>query len=204
MVEIVTVHPNNPQVRLLQHVVDVIETGGVIAVPTDSGYSLCCSLGNKTGADKIRRLRDLDKHHHFTLFCEDIRQAAFYAHISTPHFRLLNRLWPGPYTIILQATKIVPRVLIHPKRRVIGIRISADQVMQTLLGILGEPLMSVSLFAAADEHMLVTLEDVVDNVQNGIAMVVDAGPRSRLPTTVLDLTAAEPIVVRQGVGINQL
>ena len=200
MVETLHIHPDNPQTRLLSKVADIVRNGGLVAYPTDSAYALGCHLGDKDAVDRIRRIRELDKHHNFTLVCRDLSELGNYAKVDNQVFRLLKAHTPGPYTFILNATSEVPRRLMHPKRKTIGLRVPDNAITQGLLAELGEPLMSVTLILPGDEYPLSDPDDIRDRLGTRIDALVDGGYGSLEPTTVIDLSSAEPRLLRRGMG----
>ncbi|AYC33570.1 threonylcarbamoyl-AMP synthase [Pseudomonas cavernae] len=194
------VHPENPQARLIKQAVDIIKSGGVIVYPTDSSYAVGCRIGEKTAVERIRRLRRLDDKHNFTLVCSDLSQLGLFAKVDTVAFRLLKTYTPGPYTFILNATREVPRMLLHPKRRTIGLRVPAHPIAQALLTELGEPLISSSLILpgeslpmSAPHHMRQVLEHHVD-------LIIDGGFGGLEASTVIGLVNDEVEVIRVGCG----
>jgi len=200
MAEIFYIHPDNPQTRLINRVVDIINGGGVIVYPTDSAYALGCQLGDKTAMDKIRQLRKLDKHHNFTLVCRDLSELSLYAKVNNQVFRALKANTPGPYTFILEATSEVPRRLVHPKRKTIGIRVPANPIAQMLLSALNEPLMSVTLSLPGDDYPLTDPEDIRQLLDHQVDAIVDGGHCGLEPTTIIDYTDDTPVLVRRGMG----
>lgn len=194
------IHPDNPQARLIKQVVDIIRCGGVIAYPTDSAYALGCQLGDKTALERIRRIRKLDDNHNFTLVCRDLSELGTYARVDNTAFRLIRNCTPGPYTFILKATEEVPRRLLHPKRRTIGLRVPDNRIAQALLEALGEPIMSVTLILPGDELPLTEPLDIRERLEHEVDLVIDGGPSGAEPTTVIDLADDIPVVVRQGRG----
>jgi tRNA threonylcarbamoyl adenosine modification protein (Sua5/YciO/YrdC/YwlC family) len=200
MVETLHIHPDNPQARLLSKVADIVRKGGLVAYPTDSAYALGCHLGDKDAVDRIRRIRELDKHHNFTLVCRDLSELGNYAKVDNQVFRLLKAHTPGPYTFILNATSEVPRRLMHPKRKTIGLRVPDNAITQGLLAELGEPLISVTLILPGDEYPLSDPDDIRDRLGSRIDALVDGGCGSLEPTTVIDLSGAEPQLLRRGMG----
>ncbi len=200
MTQILKIHPQNPQIRLVQQTVKIIQEGGVIVYPTDSAYALGCHLGDKSAAERIREIRHLDKNHHFTLVCHDLSQLAVYAKVDNPTFRLLKAYTPGPYTFILEATKEVPRRLLHQKRKTIGLRVPDHQIVQEILIHLGEPLMSVTLILPGMNEPLADVQDIVDKLAGKVDLIVDGGPCSLEPTSVIDLTEGQVKVIRKGKG----
>jgi tRNA threonylcarbamoyl adenosine modification protein (Sua5/YciO/YrdC/YwlC family) len=200
MVETLHIHPDNPQARLLSKVADIVRKGGLVAYPTDSAYALGCHLGDKEAVDRIRRIRELDKHHNFTLVCRDLSELGNYAKVDNQVFRLLKAHTPGPYTFILNATSEVPRRLMHPKRKTIGLRVPDNAITQGLLAELGEPLISVTFILPGDEYPLSDPDDIRDRLGARIDALVDGGCGSLEPTTVIDLSGAEPRLLRRGMG----
>jgi tRNA threonylcarbamoyl adenosine modification protein (Sua5/YciO/YrdC/YwlC family) len=194
------IHPDNPQLRLVRRVVEVLRGGGLIAFPTDSAYALGCQLGDKAAVDRIRRIRDLDKHHNFTLMCRDLSELGSYARVDNRVFRLLKANTPGPYTFILDATSEVPRRLVHPKRKTIGLRVPDHRIAQALLAELGEPLMSVTLILPGAGEPLADPDDIRDRLERQIELLVDGGYCAVEPTTVIDLSGEVPELLRRGAG----
>ena len=194
------VHPQNPQPRLIKQAVQLLHSGGVCAVPTDSSYALVCHLDDKGAAETLRRIRQVDTKHPLTLMCSDLSELASYARVDNRQYRLLKLGTPGPYTFILEATKEVPRRLSHPSRRTIGLRVPDHPVTQALLAELGQPLLATTLIAPGETEPLNDPEEIRDRFQKLVAAVVDAGACPRSPTTVIDLTSAEAVLIRQGRG----
>ena len=194
------VHPDNPQPRLIKQAVALLHGGGVCAVPTDSSYALVCHLDDKTAAEQLRRIRQVDDKHHLTLLCRDLSELASYARVDNRQYRLLKLGTPGPYTFILEATKEVPRRLSHPARRTIGLRVPQHKVTQALLAELGQPLLATTLIAPGETDPLNDPEEIRERFQKLLAAVVDAGACPMAPTTVIDLTDDQPRLVRQGRG----
>jgi len=194
------IHPENPQARLVNQAVDIIRAGGVVVYPTDSAYALGCHIGDKAALDRIRRVRQLDKDHNFTLVCRDLSELAGYARVNNLQYRLLRNNTPGPYTFILEATSEVPRRLKHPKRKTIGLRVPDNPIALALLAGLGEPLMSVTLIMPGDEYPLTDPYDIRHVLEHDVDLVIDGGFCGLEPTTVVDLSADLPIVMRQGKG----
>ena len=194
------IHPDNPQLRLVRRVAEVLRGGGLIAFPTDSAYALGCHLGDKAAVDRIRQIRDLDKHHNFTLMCRDLSELGTYAKVDNQVFRLLKANTPGPYTFILDATSEVPRRLVHPKRKTIGLRVPDHRILQALLAELGEPLMSVTLILPGATEPLADPDDIRDCLERQIEVLVDGGYCAVEPTTVIDLSAETPELLRRGAG----
>ncbi len=196
------IHPDNPQPRLIRQAAEIIQKGGVVAYPTDSGYALGCHLGDKAAVDTIRRIRKLDEKHNFTLMCRDLSELATYAKVDNVSFRLLKNSTPGPYTFILKATPEVPKRLLHPKRRTIGIRVPDNIIAQALLEALGEPMMSATLIMPGDEFPLTDPYEIRELLQHELSLVIDGGYCGLEPTTVvaLDDEAEGPQIIRVGKG----
>lgn len=200
MTTIISIHPENPQQRLLDRAAHLIKEGAVIAYPTDSGYALGCHMGDKQAVERIRRIRQLDEKHHMTLVCKDLSQLALYARVDNTQFRMLKHSIPGPYTFILEATREVPRLLVHPKKREIGIRVPNHKICQQLLETLGEPLMSVSLIMPGDDLVQCDPYEINEMLYNQIDLVLDGGYTAAESTTVVKLTDSIPEVLRVGAG----
>ena len=194
------IHPDNPQARLIRQAVEIVRDGGVIAYPTDSAYALGCHLGDKNALERIRRLRQLDDKHNFTLVCRDLSELGTYAKVDNATFRLLKNNTPGPYTFILHATTEVPRRLLHPKRRTIGLRIPDHQLTLALLEALGEPLMSVTLQLPGESLPLTDPEDIRERLDKQVDLIIDGGACTVEPTTVVALLDGETEVRRIGRG----
>ena len=194
------IHPDNPQVRLIRNAADIIRGGGVVVYPTDSAYALGCHIGDKNALDRIRRIRKLDDRHNFTLVCSDLSEIATYARVDNAAYRLLRHCTPGPYTFILKATSEVPRRLMHPKRKTVGLRVPDNRIAAALLADLGEPLMSVTLIMPGDEYPLIDPYDIRDSLQHEVDLVIDGGYCGMEPTTVVDLADDTPMVLRVGKG----
>lgn len=184
----------------MSHAAEILRAGGVIAYPTDSCYALGCHIGDKDALERIRRIREADKHHHFTLVCRDLTEIARYAKVDTWQFRLLKACTPGPYTFLLEATREVPRRLQHEKRRTIGIRVPDHEVARMLLAELGEPIMSSTLLLPGDGLALNDADDIEQRLGKALDAILDGGACGLEPTTVVDLAARPPTVVRQGRG----
>lgn len=200
MPRVIEVHPDNPQHRLLKQAADILHGGGVAAVPTDSSYALVCHLDDKSAAEKLRRIRGVDDKHHLTLLCRDLSELASYARVDNKQYRLLKHATPGPYTFILEATKEVPRRVSHPSRRTIGLRVPEHTMLQQLLDIFGQPLLSTTLIAPGETEPLNDPEEIRERFRGQVEAVVDAGACPMEPTTVVDLTGDEPMLVRLGRG----
>lgn len=194
------IHPRNPQARLLRQAADRLADGGVIAYPTDSCYALGCRIGDKAALERIRRIRQADKHHHFTLVCRDLSEIARYARVDTPQFRILKACTPGAYTFLLEATRETPRILQHPKRHTIGIRVPDHPVPHLLLELLGEPILSSTLLLPGDELPLNDGAEICDRLAREVDVILDAGSCGIEPTSVVDLVASPPEVLRRGRG----
>ncbi len=195
-----TIHPENPQARLVSQAAVIVRQGGVIAYPTDSCYAIGCQIGDKAAMERIIRIRSLEHDHDFTLVCRDLSEIATYAKVGNREYRLLKSLTPGPYTAILTATREVPRRLQNPKRRTIGLRVPDHPIAQRLLEALGEPLMSVTLILPGDELPLTDPEDIRDRLGDRVDVIIDGGSGGCEPTSIIDLTGEVPIVVREGKG----
>jgi tRNA threonylcarbamoyl adenosine modification protein (Sua5/YciO/YrdC/YwlC family) len=194
------IHPDNPQARLIRNAADIIRAGGVVAYPTDSAYALGCHIGDKNALDRIRRIRKLDARHNFTLVCRDLSEIATYAKVDNTAYRLLRHCTPGPYTFILRATSEVPRRLMHPKRKTVGLRVPDNRIALALLEDLGEPLMSVTLIMPGDEYPLLDPYDIRDSLEHEVDLVIDGGYCGMEVTTVVDLAEETPMVLRVGKG----
>ena len=194
------VHPDNPQRRAIGQVVALIRVGGLIAYPTDSCFALGCQIGNREGLDRIRAIRQLDDRHHFTLVCSDFAQLGKLVQISNSFFRMIKSATPGSYTFILPASKDVPRRLLHPKKKTVGVRIPAHTVAQALLAELGEPLLSSTLLLPDEEEPLTQGWEIKERLDNALDVVLDSAECGTEPTTVIDLSGDEPELVRRGAG----
>jgi tRNA threonylcarbamoyl adenosine modification protein (Sua5/YciO/YrdC/YwlC family) len=200
MAQFFLINPQNPQARLIAQTVEILTQGGVIAYPTDSGYALGCKIGEKSAQDLIRQIRQVDDHHHFTLVCRNLAELSNYAQVNNSQFRLLKAHTPGAYTFILKATREVPRRLQHPKRSTVGLRVPQHEVTQKILEELGEPLMSMTLKIEGIEEQLTEAWEIREHLEHQVALVIDAGDCKNEPTTVIDLTADQPILLRAGAG----
>jgi tRNA threonylcarbamoyl adenosine modification protein (Sua5/YciO/YrdC/YwlC family) len=194
------IHPETPQPRLIKRTVEILTRGEVIVYPTDSTYALGCAMGEKQAIDRIRRIRQLEDHHNFTLACRDLSDIGTYARVDNHSFRLLKAHTPGPYTFILPATREVPRRLQHPKRKTIGIRVPGHPVAHAVLEELGEPMMSTSLLLADDDLPMTDPQDMRERLGRQVDAVVAGGAGGLEPTTVVDLTGDVPEVLRRGAG----
>lgn len=194
------IHVDNPQIRLIRQAVDIIRSGAVIIYPTDSGYALGCQLGNKEAMDRIRQIRQVDKHHNFTLVCRDLSEIALYAKIDNVNYRMIKAVTPGPYTFILPATREVPRRLQHPKRKTVGIRIPANTIVQHLLTELNEPLMSSTLILPGEQNPESDPYEIRLTMEHQVDLIIDGGYGSLEPSTVVDLEGELPVIARVGLG----
>lgn len=200
MSQLFAIHPDNPQSRLLRKAVAIIEDGGLIVYPTDSGYALGCSLGNKAALERIRRLRNLDRSHNMTLVCRDLSELSKYAKVSNSIFRLLKAFTPGAYTFILSATNLVPRIMLHPKRKTLGLRVPENNITLSLLECLDAPLLSSTLLLPGADAPLSEPEAIRDILGTRIDLIIDGGHCNQQPTTVVDLTEDYPQIIREGKG----
>ncbi len=194
------IHPENPQARLVRQAVDIIRAGGVVVYPTDSAYALGCHIGDKNALDRIRRIRKLDARHNFTLVCRDLSEISTYARVDNRVYRLLRHNTPGPYTFILKATSEVPRRLLHPKRKSVGLRVPDNRIAAALLEDLGEPLMSVTLIMPGEDLPLIDPYDIREVLEHDVDLVIDGGYCGMEATTVVDLVDDVPLVLRAGKG----
>ncbi|WP_438971441.1 L-threonylcarbamoyladenylate synthase [Methylophaga sp.] len=194
------IHPDNPQLRLIKQACDIIRRGGLVVYPTDSGYALGCQIGDKNAMDRIRRLRQLDADHNFTLVCRDLSELSTYAKFNNAVFRLLKAHTPGPYTFVLPATKEVPRRLQHPKRKTIGLRIPEHTIALALLEEMNEPLMSSTLILPEDDMPMTDADDIVDAISKQVDLIIDGGACGAEPTTVVEFVDDVPEVTRYGMG----
>lgn len=194
------IHPENPQSRLVRQAADIIRGGGVVVYPTDSAYAIGCHLGDKNALDRIRRIRKLDDRHNFTLMCRDLSEISTYARVDNADYRRMKHCTPGPYTFILRATSEVPRRLLHPKRKTVGLRVPDNAIALALLEDLGEPMMSVTLIMPGDEYPLIDPYDMRETLQHDVDLVVDGGYCGMEATTVIDLVDETPVVLRVGKG----
>lgn len=194
------IHPDNPQQRLIQQAVEIINKGGVVVYPTDCAYALGCHLGDKSALEKIKRIRKLDDKHNFTLVCRDLSEIGTYAKVDNKDYRLLKSHTPGAYTFILKATTEVPRRLLHPKRRTIGLRIPENKIALDLMEALGEPIMSTSLILPGEDQPLMDPYEIRDMLQHDVDLVIDGGYCGMEATSVINLVDDVPFVVREGAG----
>jgi tRNA threonylcarbamoyl adenosine modification protein (Sua5/YciO/YrdC/YwlC family) len=200
MARFVDLHPVNPQPRLVAQVVEALRDDALIAYPTDSGYALGCQLGNRDGRDRILRIRELDERHHFTLMCRDFAQLGQFVQVSNAAFRAVRAATPGPYTFILPATSEVPRRLMHPKKRTVGVRIPDHVVDCAILEELGEPILTSTLILAGEAEARTLGWEIKEELDHQIDLVIDAGEVIDQPTTVIDWSGDQPEIVREGAG----
>ena len=200
MARYLDVHPVDPQPRLVSQAVKTLQEGGVIAYPTDSGYALGCTLGNAEGKERISTIRQLGNKHQFALMCSDFAQLGQLVMMSNRQFRALKSATPGPYTFVLRGTPEVPKRLLDPKRKTVGVRISGDRLVQALLEELGEPMLTTTLILPGEETPMTDGWQVKDTLDNAVDVVIDTGECGVEPTTVIDLSGDEPEVLRQGAG----
>jgi tRNA threonylcarbamoyl adenosine modification protein (Sua5/YciO/YrdC/YwlC family) len=200
MSQYISIHPDNPQQRLIFQVAEIIRQGGVVVYPTDSVYAIGCHIGDKQALDRIRAIRDIDKKHNFTLVCRDLSELASYARVDNSAFRILKASTPGAFTFILTASSEVPKRLMHPKRKTIGIRVPDSPIAQALLAELGEPMMSVTLIMPNHDYPLADPYDIREVVGPLVDAIVDGGNCGLEPTTVVDMTGPNPEIKRQGMG----
>jgi tRNA threonylcarbamoyl adenosine modification protein (Sua5/YciO/YrdC/YwlC family) len=194
------IHPANPQTRLIRQAVDIVRSGGVIVYPTDSGYALGCAIGLRDALERICRIRRLDEKHHFTLVCRDLKDVSSYAMFDTPVYRLLKAHTPGSYTFILRATKEVPKRLMHPKQKTIGLRIPDHPIVQAMLGELGESMLSTTLIFPGETEPMTQAEDIRKRLENQVDLVIDGGTGGTILTTMVDLVEDVPKILRIGKG----
>jgi len=194
------IHPENPQARLIKQAADIVRKGGIVVYPTDSAYAIGCHIGDKKALERIRRIRQLDDKHNFTLVCRDLSELATFARVDNTQYRLLKACTPGPYTFILKATAEVPRRLMHQKRKTIGLRVPENPTAQALLAELNEPLMSVTLIMPGDADPLIDPYDIRTLLEHDVDLVIDGGYCGLEMTTVIDVADDDPVLVRQGKG----
>jgi tRNA threonylcarbamoyl adenosine modification protein (Sua5/YciO/YrdC/YwlC family) len=195
-----TLHPTHPEPRLIKRAAEIVRSGGVIAYPTDSCYALGCHIGDKTAMERIRKIRDVDERHHFTLVCRDLSEIGTFAKVNNAQYRLLKAHTPGSYTFILQATRELPRRIAHPKRATIGVRVPENVAALALLAELDEPLLSSTLMLPNEAEPLNDAEEIRAKLNHQVDLILDGGACGVVPTTVIDLSGDEPILVRQGRG----
>ncbi|MBR6975547.1 MAG: threonylcarbamoyl-AMP synthase [Ottowia sp.] len=200
MAQYFNLHPDNPQPRLLAQAAALLNQGGVLAVPTDSGYALACHLDDKDAADRLRQVRQLDAHHPLSLLCHDLSELANYARVDNAQFRLLKAGTPGPFTFVLPASRQVPKRVSHPRRKTIGLRVPAHTALQALLAEHGAPLLAATLVMPGEDAPLTDALDIRERLEKQIAAVIDAGACPAQPSTVIDLSGDVPAVLRHGLG----
>ncbi|MBN6060094.1 L-threonylcarbamoyladenylate synthase [Aggregatibacter actinomycetemcomitans] len=195
------IHPENPQVRLINQAVEILRNGGVVVYPTDSGYALGCMIGDKYAMDRIVHIRQLPEGHNFTLVCSDLSELSTYSLVTNSAYRLIKNNTPGRYTFILTATKELPRRLMTSKRKTIGIRVPDNQIALDLLKALGEPILSCSLMLPNEEHLTQSdPEEIRDRLEHQVDLIIHGGYLGQEPTTVVDLTGDTPVILREGSG----
>jgi tRNA threonylcarbamoyl adenosine modification protein (Sua5/YciO/YrdC/YwlC family) len=197
---LISIHAVSPQPRLVRQAVAAMRAGSVVVYPTDSCYALGCLIGDKEAMERIRRIREADKHHNFTLVCRDLSEIARYARVDNTQYRTLRAFTPGPYTFLLEATREVPKRLQNPKRRTIGIRVPDNAIVRALLAELGEPVMSSTLLLPGEEVPMTDPHEIRERLQHFVDLVVDGGAGGHTPSSVVDLTGPAPVVVRRGLG----
>lgn len=200
MARYLAIHPDDPQPRLISQAAEVVRAGGVVAIPTDSCYALGCRLGDKESVGRIRQIRAVDERHHLTLMCRDLSEIAQFARVDNTQYRLLKATTPGSYTFILEGTKELPRRVLHPKRKTIGLRVPAHKVALALLEELGEPLLTSTLMLPGDEAPLTEGWEIQERLDDSLELILDGGFCGTEPTTVLDLTTLPPVLIRAGRG----
>ncbi len=200
MALLVVIHPVDPQPRLVRQAVAAMRDGSVVAYPTDSSYALGCLIGDKEAMERIRRIRDADKNHNFTLVCRDLSEIAHYARVDNSQYRTLRAFTPGPYTFLLEATREVPKRLQNPKRRTIGIRVPDNAIVRMLLAELGEPIMSSTLLLPGEPAPMTDPQEIRERLGHVLDVVIDGGPGGFEPSSIVDLSSGVPVVVRRGKG----
>lgn len=200
MAQFFSLHPEQPQARLIRQAADIIRGGGLVAMPTDSAYALVCHVGDAALLERIRRIRGVDERHHFTLVCRDLSEIGTYARVDNAQYRLLKAVTPGPYTFILEGTKELPRRVLHPKRKTIGLRVPAHPVTLALLEELNEPLLTTTLQLPGEEAPLTEGWEIQDRLDEQLELILDSGPCGIEPTSVVDLTGPSPELIRAGRG----
>ncbi len=200
MAQFFEIHPDNPQGRLIQQAVAIIDRGGVVIYPTDSSYALGCHIGDKAAMERIQRIRRTDKNHHFTLVCSDLSEIGTYAKVSNTDYRLMRNLTPGPYTFLLPATSVVPRRLMNPKRKTIGVRVPDNNIVRALLDQLGQPIMSSTLIPPGASLPLDDVVEIRERYEHDVDLVIDGGFCGTEPTTVISLIDGYPEILRHGKG----
>jgi tRNA threonylcarbamoyl adenosine modification protein (Sua5/YciO/YrdC/YwlC family) len=200
MAQYFEIHPDNPQRRLIQQAVSIIDKGGLVVYPTDSSYALGCHIGDKSAMERIQRLRKTDKDHHFTLVCGDLSEIGTYAKVSNSDYRLMKLLTPGPYTFLLKATSVVPRRLMNPKRKTIGVRVPDNNIVRDLLLELGQPIMSSTLIPPGETLPMDDAVEIRERFEHAVDLVIDGGSCGIEPTTVISLIDEVPEIFRHGKG----
>jgi tRNA threonylcarbamoyl adenosine modification protein (Sua5/YciO/YrdC/YwlC family) len=200
MAQFFEIHPQNPQQRLLRQAAALLQQGKVLAVPTDSSYALVCHLDDKAAVDRLRRIREVDDRHHLTLLCRDLSELANYARVDNRQYRLLKAATPGPYTFLLEASKEVPRRVSHPQRKTIGVRVPEHKALLQLLELHGAPLLGTTLIPPRESLPLNDAQEIRRRFEHSVDAIIDAGACSMEPTTVVDLSQGEPVLIRQGGG----
>ncbi len=194
------IHPDNPQKRLITQAADIIRKGGLVVYPTDSGYAIGCHIGDKAALERICRIRDIDKDHNFTLVCRDVSELSSYSRVDNTAFRAIKNHTPGPYTFIFKATKDVPKRLQNPKKKSIGLRIPDNKIALDLLAELGEPIMSSTLILPGQSFAESDPESIRDNLEHQVDLIIHGGYLGETPTTVVDYTDDDPVILREGNG----
>ena len=200
MAQYFAVHPQDPQQRLIRRAVDIVRNGGLMVYPTDSCYALGCQIGDKNAMERVRRIRQVDEHHHFTLVCRDLSELGLYAAVDNIQYRLLRASTPGSYTFILKAKREVPKRLLNPRRNTIGVRVPDHNVVRALLEEMGEPILSSTLILPGDKLPLNDMDEIRNRLQHDVELVLDGGPCGVEMTTVVDLTGDTPVIARRGKG----
>jgi tRNA threonylcarbamoyl adenosine modification protein (Sua5/YciO/YrdC/YwlC family) len=200
MAFLLSIHPVNPQPRLVRQAIASIRDGSVVVYPTDSSYALGCLIGDKEAMERIRRIRNADKNHNFTLVCRDLSEIARYARVDNTQYRTLRAFTPGPYTFLLEATREVPKRLQNPKRRTIGIRVPDNAIVRMLLAELGEPIMSSTLMLPGESAPMTDPQEIKERLEHAVDLVIDGGPGGFEPSSIVDLSGPAPLVVRRGKG----
>ena len=200
MAQYFSLHPEQPQARLIRQAAEILRGGGLVALPTDSAYALACQVGDAALLDRIRRIRGVDERHHFTLMCRDLSEIGTYARVDNSQYRLLKAVTPGPYTFILEGTKELPRRVLHPKRKTIGLRVPDHSIALALLEELREPILTSTLMLPGDEAPLTEGWEIQDRLDDVLELIIDGGYCGTEPTTVIDLTQLPPTLIRAGRG----